>query len=159
MRPELLYWIALAVLVVPSIPFNRVAAIVALAWAFGHFVHGFTAYEDAAYMASRIVAFGAALALSKPWCTNLKTTAKFITAILFIPAAVMAGVSACLPTQAETMEQYHLQTALYWTTWAVIMAQAVSVPFGNDWTLIVRVARKIDDWLMARIVRHFGDAL
>jgi len=160
MSPELLYWIALAVCVVPSLPFNRVAIVVAAVWWFGHFAHWLGPYEDAAYMAARIVAFGAALGLSKPWDRSGPCITNVCTAILFLPAAALSFYVASYSNHPpQTWEEYHWQTAIYWSTWAIIMVQAMLVPFGNDWSKARNALNKIDAWVMGKVVRHFGDAL
>lgn len=160
MKPELLYWIALAVLVLPSVAVNRVAIIVAAVWGFGNVVYRVGPYDDVALMTARIIAVGAALALAMPCDATLKSRARFTTALLFIPAAFLAGVAAAFANESPlTMAEYRFQTGLYWTTWAVIMFQAISVPFGNDWSFVIKTGKRIDDWMMRAIVRHFGDAI
>lgn len=160
MSPECLYWVALVVLVLPSAPFNRTAVVVLAVWAFGHLVYRFGPFDDAACMAARIIAIGAALALSRPWDGSRRAFAQVAVALLFVPAAILSGVMAAAYSEpAETMQEYHVQMALYWATWGVIMAQAILVPVGNDWCKVRATFKRADNWIMSRIVKHFGGAL
>lgn len=156
MSPECLYWITLAFLVLPSVPFNRMALIVAISWAFGHFAHIAGPFEDAAYMFARIVAAGAALALCHNKNDSLKERSRMTVALLFIPSALMSAYAAIyFEHPPRDVSEYNHQIAVYYATWATIMAQAIFVPFGNDWSGL----RKIDEWLMAKVVKHFGNSL
>lgn len=160
MSPECLYWVALIALVLPSVPFNRTALVVLAVWAFGHILHIAGPFEDAAYMVARILAIGAALAVSKPWDGSRRAYAQLGVGLLFIPAAILSGIMAAGYSEpAETMTEYYVQTAIYWATWGVIMAQAVLVPVGNDWEAVGRAATKADKWIMGQIVKRFGGAL
>lgn len=154
MSPECLFWIALALLVLPSMPFNRVALVVLSVWAFGHFAHLTGPYEAAGYMAARIVATGAALGLSRPWDGSRRALAQFAVGLLFIPSAILAGLASIYPDAG-----YETLTYIYWATWGCIMAQALIVPWGNDWGRARCLASAVDDWVMGRVVKHFGDAL
>lgn len=79
---------------------------------------------------------------------------------MFIPTALLSAVAAIYFEQPpQTMTEYHWQVGVYWTAWGFMMAQAVLVPVGNDWNRIRVTARNADDWIMARIVKHFGSAL
>lgn len=157
MSPECLYWVALIALVLPSSPFNRTAVVVLAVWAFGHILHTAGPFEDAAYMVARIIATGAALALSKPWDGSRRAFANVAVALLFIPAALLSGVMAAGYSEpATTMTEYYVQTAIYWATLGVIMAQAILVPVGNDWSKVKDTGKKLDAWLMRQIIRKFG---
>ena len=160
MSPQCLYWITLLAVVLPSVPFNRMAIVVLLSWALGHFAHIFGPHEDAVYMFARISAFGAALGISRPWDGSRRAYAHLTVAGLFLPVAIMSFDSAVyFKEPAQTMSEYKVQAWLYWTTWSFIMAQAVIVPFGNDWSKIKTVLKQADDWLMGQIVKRFGDVL
>lgn len=129
MMPECLYWIALALLVLPSVPFNRVALVVLASWAFGHFAHITGPYENLVYMFAQIVACGAALGL---WVSNTgerRSNAQFISAILFSPMAAISGVlAAWYSNDPQTMREYYIQLMLYWTLWSLGFVQAASIP-------------------------------
>lgn len=43
----------------------------------------------------------------------------------------------------------------WWVLFHLGTIQVIALIFGNDWTVL----KRIDDWIMARIVRHFGEAL
>lgn len=153
MSPECLYWVALFALVLPSVPFNKTALVVLAVWAFGHFTYRIGGYDDAACMFARIIATGAALALSKPWDGSRRALCSIAVALLFIPAAALSAINAIyFYSPPATMTEYYWQTVTYWSLWAVIIVQAVIVPAGNDWSNL----RKIDDWIMRQIVKRFG---
>jgi len=159
MSPECLYWIALLALALPSLPYNRMAAVVLLSWAFGHFAHIWGGYEDPSYMFGYILAFGAALALSRPWDGSRRAYANGAIAVLFVPAAVLSAYTAMFSTtDPVTMQEYYTQTTVYWVTWACIMAQTVLVPFGNDWGKVWDHIKRLDDWAIKKISDHFGVA-
>lgn len=160
MSPECLYWVALATLVLPSAAVNRVAGVVLLSWAFGYLAYLFGPFDNAAVMFSRIVALGASLALSRPWDGSRRSIAQATVALLFIPTALLSAVAAIYFEQPpQTMSEYYWQTGVYWTTWGFIMAQAIAVPFGNDWVVVGKAATKADKWIMSQIVKRFGGAL
>lgn len=151
MSPECLYWIVLALCVLPSLPFNRVALVVLSVWAFGHFAHFAGGYESVAYMIARIVAIGAGLGLARPWDGSRRALAQISVALLFAPSAAMSAFVSIYPDAG-----YSTLTAAYWTTWGCIMAQAALVPVGNDWERIRRIGRNADHWIMRRVANHFG---
>lgn len=130
--------------------------VVLIVWAFGHFVYRIGSFDDAACMFARIIATGAALALSKPWDGSRRAFAQLAVALLFAPAALFSAISAIYFTKPpEDMSEYYWQTGVYWVAWAIIIAQAVLVPVGNDWANL----KKIDDWIMRQIVKRFGGAV
>jgi len=160
MSPECLYWIALVVLVLPSLAFNRMAAVVLSVWAFGHFTHMTGPYEVAAYMFASIVALGAGVALSQPWDGSRRAYANGAVTGLFVPSSLLFAYAAIyFERDPANMQEYHAQLGVYWTTWAVIMTQAILVPFGNDWQKVRDYANKFDAWAIGKIVKHFGDAV
>lgn len=111
-------------------------------------------------MFARIVAVGVALAVSRPWDDSRRAYAQVSVALLFIPSALLSGIMAAGYSEpAETMQEYYVQTVIYWVTWGVIMAQAALVPMGNDWDAVGRAATKVDKWIMGQIVKRFGGAL
>lgn len=160
MSPECFYWVALATLVLPSVAFNGLAAVVLLSWAFGYATYLMGPFDNAACMFANIIALGAALAVSRPWDGSRRAIAQTTVALMFIPTALLSAVAAIyFERPPQTMGEYYWQSGVYWATWGVIMAQAVLVPVGNDWDKIKATAHKADKWIMARIVKHFGDAL
>lgn len=160
MSPECLYWVALLALVLPSVPFNRSALVVLAVWAFGHIAFRMGPFDDAACMFARIVAIGAALAVSHPWDGSRRAYAQGTVALLFVPTALLAAIAAIYFEQPPaTMFEWRIQTGVYWLTWTLMMAQVIAVPVGNDWSKISALIQKADDWLMAQIVKRFGDAL
>lgn len=157
MSPECLYWVALLALVMPSAPFNRLALIVLIVWAFGHAVYRVVPFGDAALMFARIAAIGAALAVSHPWDGSRRAYAQATTIALFIPSAFIAAVTAMYFDHPPLdMAEWQMKTALYWSGWSVIMLQAISVPFGNDWGKAVELAKKVDGKIMRVLDNHFA---
>lgn len=155
MSPECLYWVTLCALVLPSLPFNKMALVVLAVWAFGHLCHTLGPFEDAAYMFSRIVALGAAVAISHPWNGHRRVIGHAIVAWLFIPSALLAAYAAIyFEHPPADMAEWRHQATVYWINWAIIMAQAIAIPFSNDWSKL----KKFDEWIMGRIIRHFGGA-
>jgi hypothetical protein len=160
MSPECLYWVALLALVLPSVPFNRAALVILAVWAFGHLIHMTGGhFEDVAYMFARIVAIGAALALSHPWDGSRRALAQATVALMFIPTALLAAYAAIYFEHPPLdMIEYRQQTAVYWLTWSLMMLQVMAVPVGNDWERIIDLVKNLDDKLMQFLVRRFDGA-
>lgn len=166
-NPEHLYQLALLVLVLPSIALNRVAITVVGAWVFGELAHYFVlwigqpvGWEDALWMAARIVALGGALALSIPWDNSRRAHAQLLVALLFAVGAGLAAHAAInFDHPPRDMAEYHEQTSVYWLTYSVIMLQAIAVPFGNDWRALWRGLCRADEWVMRRLQSYFSGSL
>lgn len=53
------------------------------------------------------------------------------------------------------LSPYHV----WWIGFYIGMTQCILLPFGNDWEKAKRMFHRFDEWLMQKIVKHFGEAL
>lgn len=117
--PQYIFYATIFLFVLPSIPFNRMAALVAIVWMLGFISPSVRLFS---------LIFGCAFSFGLS-----RNSPQFIVACLYISivyVAVMDYVGAGDPV------------FLYWADFSVAMLRNVLLPFGNDWYRVRATVRQ-----------------
>jgi hypothetical protein len=122
-HPEYIYYALLVLLVIPSMPWNRMAIVVVLAWLPGQVIAA--AYPELAATHSlapvRVICYSTAAIAGYFLSYNTGTS---IVCSLCIMTAIIA-VLDCF----KIIHPYNIYWADYWTA----ILKCIFVPLGNDW--------------------------
>lgn len=138
------FWLLYALVVAPSAFFNKVAAVMLAVRLLAQIAYNLGAPEAPVLFV--LYAGGFALSLFVA-----RTGPCFVAAVLFLPL--------CFST-LQAMAGVFSPVEEYWTRFGLATAQALIVPFGNDWTRIralVEAGKR--EWRDGLTLRRSADAV